>query len=173
MRWKLSTVVCLVFSAGLLATSCVYRPYDGESVVSSTPIEFNGYAANAGDAIAIQAFNKAAATWDTVGTTAAVTCPTTHGTDSLYAWHYAVDLNALPTDWRCYWSTSCNFPSGGTYNAEFKVKEGTSITLPSFDSTGIDCVVNGVRGGDGWLNAGLSCQGPNSPTLNLKMHIVI
>ena len=165
MTWGIICLSVILFSA------CVYTPYDGQSVTSNTPIPFQGFAGVENDDIHITAYNKSTGVWDTLATTTSASTPTNYGGQDLYFWSYSLDLSTI-SNFICYWDASCTWPSEGTYTAQFRVQEDSLIYLTSFENGGVACVMSDVSSGSSWTEAGLNCRSPNSPIINLLMHII-
>jgi hypothetical protein len=155
----------------LALASCVYSPYDGQSVTTHNPLSFKGFASQPDSQVKIFAFNKSTSHWDLMGSTLSSSSPVNYGGDTLYHWSTSVDMGAL-SNWKCYWVGTCRFPHEGTYKAEFKVQQEGGQYLTSFEKDGVSCVMDKVGDGKGWLESGFECKSGNSPIINLLMHIV-
>lgn len=165
--------LCLVASLGVGASACVVAPTDWDRIQPSEPIAMTGYASLAGTAVRVQAKNQRTGAWDVVATYTASSTPTTINGDTLYGWSGSLTFtqvnNADP--WRCYFaipgSNPCQVPLPAA-DAQLRVLQGDGSALTTFDEDGLDCVIDKVGQGEGWLAAGYACRDANSPVINLR-----
>ncbi len=158
-RWISSWIVwgCLIAGAG-----CVTGPTDGAAHQPSSPLAFSGYASKPGETIVVHAMDYCSRSLQRIATFTAGTTPTTFNGDTLYAWSGSLVFTALPA-WSCYWD-----PGVAPRHAELRVQElSTGNMLTSFEAGGLNCVIDKLSAGTGWLAAGEHCASVNSPSINL------
>lgn len=163
----------LVASLGLWAAACVVAPTDWDRIAPHEPIALSGYASLAGTTVRVQAKNQRTGAWDVVASFVASSTPTTLGGDTLYGWSGSLLFTQVNTadPWRCYFSipgsNPCQVPLPAA-DAQLRVLQGDGTALTTFDEAGLDCVVDKLSEGKGWLVSGYECRDANSPVINLR-----
>jgi hypothetical protein len=151
----------------LLNVSCMFAPYDGQTVSPFEAINVDGFAQRPGAMVQIQAFNKRTLTWNTILTLTSATAPTTISGDTLYRFQGPLLFSSV-SSWQCYWgNTSCSIPPGSA-SAKIRAQEVGGGQLTTFDVNGVSCVISKLNAGQGWLAAGFECRDPQSPVVTLS-----
>jgi hypothetical protein len=160
-----------LLQTGMLMSSCVTSPYNGEPVgAPGHPIDVQGFALTPNEPLEIQAYDKSDGDWVTVGTTTSSETVTWTITNvEIYAFNKTITLDyTLRAMDNCFYAFKSNF---GCYQYGYPqlrvLQPDGNYTYTTFEKDGIDCVMDELGDGKTLPTAVHDCASPDTPVLTL------